>query len=67
MATPHVTCAIEGKKKKGTGCVCSICTEVIVGQTKTRKGQDAIFVKGNVKTGCIGTVQVYLLFFLLNW
>ena len=39
--------AKEVKKKKGEACICPICTEIIVEQTKTRKGQDAIFYEGS--------------------
>ena len=41
--------AKEGKKKKGDVSVCPICTESIVEQTKTKKGQDAIFCEGLCK------------------
>ena len=41
--------AKEGKKKKGDVFICPICTEAIIEQTKTRKGQDAVFCEGLCK------------------
>ena len=58
--------AKEGKKKKGDVSVCPICTEGIVEQTKTKRGQDAIFVKGYVKPGYIGDVQACPPLFLMS-
>ena len=40
---------LKKERKKGDVFICPICTEPIIEQTKTRKGQDAVFCEGLCK------------------